>query len=263
MRLGARDDDDRKGFNPLPLIGLALYVIGYVGVFFGNLIKAAVSRQREFLADASAVQFTRNPEGLAGALKKIGALAEGSRIGIPTPRRRATCSSARPWVASTSFRPAVDPPSAGRADPADRSFVQRRLFASPPGHDPARSAADLERAFEPLATAGRAWPHRRAGRRGGGDHRSRPHRLCRRPQGIDAAVAHGVAARSAGCPGGGLRPLARSRRSGSTSPACLAGCLRPAGRGARDQEARRAMPSAWLRRPGFPLSRWPPLPCAR
>ena len=79
-----RDDgDDRRGFNPLPLIGLALYVIGYVGVFFGNLIKAAVSRQREFLADASAVQFTRNPEGIAGALKKIGALAEGSHVQNP------------------------------------------------------------------------------------------------------------------------------------------------------------------------------------
>jgi Zn-dependent protease with chaperone function len=83
VRMGARDDDDRKGFNPLPFIGLALYVIGYVGVFFGNLIKAAVSRQREFLADASAVQFTRNPEGLAGALKKIGALDVGSQIGDP------------------------------------------------------------------------------------------------------------------------------------------------------------------------------------
>jgi len=83
VRLGARNDNDRKGFNPLPLIGLALYVIGYVGVFFGNLIKAAVSRQREVLADASAVQFTRNPEGLAGALKKIGALDAGSRIGDP------------------------------------------------------------------------------------------------------------------------------------------------------------------------------------
>ena len=82
VRVGARDDD-RKGFNPIPLIGLALYVIGYVGVFFGNVIKAAVSRQREFLADASAVQFTRNPEGIAGALKKIGALAEGSRVQDP------------------------------------------------------------------------------------------------------------------------------------------------------------------------------------
>jgi Zn-dependent protease with chaperone function len=82
VRVGARDDD-RRGFNPLPLIGLALYLIGYVGVFFGNVIKAAVSRQREFLADASAVQFTRNPDGIAGALKKIGAAAEGSRIQDP------------------------------------------------------------------------------------------------------------------------------------------------------------------------------------
>lgn len=52
-------------------LGLGLLAVGYVGVFFGNLIKAAVSRQREFLADASAVQFTRNPEGIAGALMQI------------------------------------------------------------------------------------------------------------------------------------------------------------------------------------------------
>lgn len=54
------------------LLGLALAIIGYVGVFMGRLIKAAVSRQREFLADASSVQFTRNPEGIAGALFTIG-----------------------------------------------------------------------------------------------------------------------------------------------------------------------------------------------
>lgn len=74
---------DRKGNNPLPLIGMALLVIGGVGAFFGNLIRAAVSRQREFLADAAAVQFTRNPQGLAGALKKIGGLHEGSRLEAP------------------------------------------------------------------------------------------------------------------------------------------------------------------------------------
>jgi Zn-dependent protease with chaperone function len=62
------------------LFGLALMTIGYIGVFFGKLIKSAVSRQREFLADASAVQFTRNPEGIAGALKKILGLSTGSRI---------------------------------------------------------------------------------------------------------------------------------------------------------------------------------------
>lgn len=57
--------------NALPLIGLALFILGYAGVFFGNLIKCAISRQREFLADASSVQFTRNPLGIGGALKKI------------------------------------------------------------------------------------------------------------------------------------------------------------------------------------------------
>jgi Zn-dependent protease with chaperone function len=61
-------------------IGLAVMLIGYIGLFFGKLIKAAVSRQREYLADASAVQFTRNPDGIAGALMKIGGLKHGSRI---------------------------------------------------------------------------------------------------------------------------------------------------------------------------------------
>lgn len=69
--------------NPLPLLGLALIVIGGIGVLFGRLIQAAVSRQREFLADAASVQFTRNPDGLAGALKKIGGLSSGSKLESP------------------------------------------------------------------------------------------------------------------------------------------------------------------------------------
>jgi len=60
--------------------GGLLWAIGYIGVFFGRLIKAAVSRQREFLADASAVQFTRDPSGIGGALKKIGGFVEGSTL---------------------------------------------------------------------------------------------------------------------------------------------------------------------------------------
>jgi len=67
--------------NPLVPLGLVLLLVGYIGVFFGRLIQAAVSRQREFLADASSVQFTRNPGGITGALKKIGGLGEtGSRL---------------------------------------------------------------------------------------------------------------------------------------------------------------------------------------
>ena len=72
--------NSKKGGNPLPLLGLLLIIIGYIGVFFGHLIKSGVSRQREFLADASAVQFTRYPDGIAGALKKIGGLTSGSRL---------------------------------------------------------------------------------------------------------------------------------------------------------------------------------------
>jgi Zn-dependent protease with chaperone function len=63
------------------IFGVGLIVIGYSGLFFGNMIKATVSRQREFLADASSVQFTRNPDGIGGALKKIGGWTLGSRLG--------------------------------------------------------------------------------------------------------------------------------------------------------------------------------------
>lgn len=62
------------------LFGIGLMAIGYGGLFFGNLIKATVSRQREFLADASSVQFTRNPDAIGGALKKIGGWSLGSKL---------------------------------------------------------------------------------------------------------------------------------------------------------------------------------------
>lgn len=89
MRIGVSSGGGRSSKEKgsagiaIALLGLALIVIGYIGVFFGRLIQAAVSRQREFLADASAVQFTRNPDGIAGALKKIGAAAHGSQIKNP------------------------------------------------------------------------------------------------------------------------------------------------------------------------------------
>lgn len=68
---------DRGG---LIALGIGLLIIGYGGTFFGNIIKAAVSRQREFLADAAAVQFTRSNKGIANALKKIGGHSVGSTI---------------------------------------------------------------------------------------------------------------------------------------------------------------------------------------
>jgi Zn-dependent protease with chaperone function len=62
------------------IVALVALIVGGIGLFFGRMIKAGVSRQREMLADASAVQFTRQTTGLAGALKKIGGLHEGSQL---------------------------------------------------------------------------------------------------------------------------------------------------------------------------------------
>jgi Zn-dependent protease with chaperone function len=79
---GSRSDDKGPPWQLVMLFaGLALFVVGYIGIFFGRVIKSAVSRQREFLADASAVQFTRNPEGIGGALRKIGGLTDDKKIG--------------------------------------------------------------------------------------------------------------------------------------------------------------------------------------
>lgn len=74
-----RSSKDNSG-SFLLVMGLVLLVLGFIGSVCGNLIKAALSRQREYLADASAVQFTRNPGGIAGALKRIGAAVVGSRL---------------------------------------------------------------------------------------------------------------------------------------------------------------------------------------
>src|SRR6516165_6003876 len=84
MYWGSSDDDDDGGFGiALAVLGLVLVAAGWIGVFFGRLIKAAVGRQRESLADASAVQFTRQTAGLTGALKKIGGLEAGSVLRSP------------------------------------------------------------------------------------------------------------------------------------------------------------------------------------
>ncbi|HEX4585499.1 MAG TPA: M48 family metallopeptidase [Burkholderiaceae bacterium] len=75
---GSRERDTR---SVLFVAGIAILALGYIGVFFGRLIKAGVSRQRECLADASSVQFTRNPDGIGGALRKIGGLGAGVGAG--------------------------------------------------------------------------------------------------------------------------------------------------------------------------------------
>ena len=75
-RFGGRS----RNVGAILIAALVAMVIGYIGLFFGRMIKAGVSRSREKLADASAVQFTRQTQGLSGALKKIGGLQDGSRL---------------------------------------------------------------------------------------------------------------------------------------------------------------------------------------
>src|SRR5690606_1621979 len=74
---GARSRDGAA----VMVAALVALVVGGIGLFFGRMIKASVSRSRERLADASAVQFTRQTTGLAGALKKIAGVGEGSKLG--------------------------------------------------------------------------------------------------------------------------------------------------------------------------------------
>jgi Zn-dependent protease with chaperone function len=148
-----RSSGDRKGGGAAVLlilaIGLALVVIGYIGVLFGRIIKAGVSRQREFLADASAVQFTRNPHGLAGALKKIGGLAAGSVV------EQEHAEEASHMFFSSSLKPsffsgglfATHPDLADRVRALDPSFDGVfPPFVPPPAPQPEPRAGDPAKA---------------------------------------------------------------------------------------------------------------------
>ena len=155
-------------------IGLALMIIGGIGVLLSRLIKAGVSRQRERLADASAVQFTREPEGLAGALKKIG--GHTARIvSVDTEEVAHMLFEGRSRALQGWF--ATHPPLLERIRALEPSFDPRDLPASveplaPTTDETERAAAaglvagttsaapahasPLERAGEIAAPAGRA-----------------------------------------------------------------------------------------------------------
>lgn len=110
---GRRRSNDNSGVAILAL-GVGLMVIGFAGTFFGGLIKAAVSRQREYLADASAVQFTRNPGGIAGALKKIGGLKSGSIVRNPGAPEVSHAFFAQGVTGFTQWLSSTHPPLATR-----------------------------------------------------------------------------------------------------------------------------------------------------
>ncbi len=116
----------RRGKNApvVMIIGLGLAILGWIGVFFARLIKAAVSRQREFLADASAVQFTRQTDGLANALKKIGGYSDKSFIQRVDPEEVSHMLFAGGTARLTSWF-ATHPPLLERITALDPNFSEK------------------------------------------------------------------------------------------------------------------------------------------
>ncbi len=104
-------------------LGLVLIILGYVGTFIGRLIKAAVSRQREFLADSASAQFTRNPAGIAGALKKIGGFASGSRVKSPRGEEVSHMFFSQGFVSALSALFATHPPLPERIRRLEPTFA--------------------------------------------------------------------------------------------------------------------------------------------
>jgi Zn-dependent protease with chaperone function len=105
------------------VVGLGLIILGAIGVFFARIIKASVSRQREYLADASAVQFTRQTDGIANALKKIGGYSEGSKISAADPEEVSHMLFGAGAGLSGMF--ATHPPLVERIQALDPNFDQR------------------------------------------------------------------------------------------------------------------------------------------
>jgi Zn-dependent protease with chaperone function len=79
-RSRGRSSNNKNNTAGLVVVGLALYVVGLLGGLMAGLIKSAISKQKEYLADASAVQFTRNPNGIVNALKVIGGYTPGTLV---------------------------------------------------------------------------------------------------------------------------------------------------------------------------------------
>ena len=151
-----RSRDDRAT-AALVALGFGLMVIGFAGTFFGGLIKASVSRQREYLADASAVQFTRNPNGIAGALKRIGGLEFGSKVGNPAAAEVSHAFFAEGISGLMQWLSATHPPLAKRILRIDPQWDGKYDTTDPPqASREEEPAAASEAEAERRATAGRA-----------------------------------------------------------------------------------------------------------
>jgi Zn-dependent protease with chaperone function len=118
---------DKNGAVVL-MLAFGVMAVGYIGLFFGRWIKAAVSRQREYLADASAVQFTRDPEGIGGALKKIAVYSDASYLDADTEEiSHMLFGDGRKMMLFSTHPPLND--RIGRVDPGFRPEDLGRLAA--------------------------------------------------------------------------------------------------------------------------------------
>ena len=123
---------NRRGSSGFVVLGFAVIVLGYVGLLAGRILQAAVARQRERLADASGVQFTRNPQGLKGALVKIAALPDGSRLVAADAEQAAHMLFAEGLTRVF----ATHPPLLERIRELDPHFDPRELQAAAAAPDP-------------------------------------------------------------------------------------------------------------------------------
>jgi len=118
---GLGSSQRNKSAPVIMMIGLGLAILGWVGVFFARIVKSAVSRQREYLADASAVQFTRQSDGIANALKKIGGYTQHSYIRAADPEEISHMLFANGSAKLTSLL-ATHPPLTKRIQALDPHF---------------------------------------------------------------------------------------------------------------------------------------------
>ncbi len=138
--MGRRSDRGNSAIMFLALGG-GLIAIGSLGTFFGKWIKASVSRQREFLADASAVQFTRDPGGIAGALKRIGGFASGSAVASPNAPEASHLFFGQALSGGLNSIFATHPPLVERIRRLDPSFDGEFGTLAPPVLQPAAGGA--------------------------------------------------------------------------------------------------------------------------
>jgi Zn-dependent protease with chaperone function len=168
-RGGGRRNDGAAG---IAIFGLALAVVGAVGTFFGRLMQAAISRQREFLADATAVQYTRNPAGIGGALRKIARLHDPT-LAIPQASQFNHfffTEGVRTWMASHpplperirriekmagGVLPDAQPRPRAQASPAARAAASSAPRVPMPSVPAGAAAAGVAQAFASIGSVDR------------------------------------------------------------------------------------------------------------